>query len=725
MKMKCKSAIAMVLVLVQLLTSAEADFRAKRLDISKIDPDLIPTLEEYGEVNATKYETAGGWNELLRVVQDFEDDEEYERISQDVIPFSNDSSVNVWYPPLETMIYKGTENTDDVSAVYIRVIHEILSNMTFYGGDKVVENVFDVFGMKPMTTTFLSLLNMGLPTSDQLLVRMWKTDFINDAMDFFGSSMSTHGDLDTMFQDPIVGLMGSLQNFVLDYDNVVFKDLAVVLGKPLGPSIIPFLKSMSQQQSSAQPAQPAENATLALQEKVEEVFPDLIKNLRMLGVKNVLYNKYLPIPCIKGDDYCPVKGTPYVRAFSDMYNLTKSDRMTEEEFGLGFQDAMVQYFRDKSGDIDPGNIISRMVNNKTASIGNIIKQGAEVNNHMYDVLNSLANNTYAMDIDEDVLETGFDPRTAVCMTNITAAMYESPETGAAWIDGLGLEPVGDAFPLLGDLSSRGQVFVDKSQNAVIVGIEGVPVIHKYFQRGFFGWLDLLVGGVHTFEYPCTQMFIHSNKDRCIELSEKYSHAKINSGFAPLDSVIVNALRPQLEKAAAMFDSKPKLYITGHSLGGPLAKNTLAQVLLRGYDEDFSSVTTYALGGPVVGNEAYVDMIDELIDMDDAPLYQIVNSYDPIPYFPAIFETQKVNKGNQTFLFDVNENRFVSEEPMRKFKAMPSNILLSFEGAHAPKTQYLPLARSMLSDYDYGTCEEICSVEQCGKYKCEDTCSGVL
>ena len=146
MKMKCKSAIAMVLVLVQLLTSAEADFRAKRLDISKIDPDLIPTLEEYGEVNATKYETAGEWDELLSVVQDFEDDEEYGRISQDVIPFSNDSSVNVWYPPLETMIYKGTENTDDVSAVYIRVIHEILSNMTFYGGDKVVENVFDVFG---------------------------------------------------------------------------------------------------------------------------------------------------------------------------------------------------------------------------------------------------------------------------------------------------------------------------------------------------------------------------------------------------------------------------------------------------------------------------------------------------------------------------------------------------------------------------------------------------
>merc|ERR1712182_36400 len=92
----------------------------------------------------------------------------------------------------------------------------------------------------------------------------------------------------------------------------------------------------------------------------------------------------------------------------------------------------------------------------------------------------------------EVLASGFNARTAICLANVSAAMFEFPETTSAWIEGLGLERVGSAFPLAGDLSIRAAVFVDRTQNAVVVGVEGTPYIQTYFLRGLFGWLRNIV-----------------------------------------------------------------------------------------------------------------------------------------------------------------------------------------------------------------------------------------
>merc|ERR1712072_554422 len=612
----------------------------------------------------------------------------------------------------------GDNYTDDVSAVFVPAVHEILSDMPKYGGDVVVTKLLQTLGQGDMAPTLLSLLSIGVPTADELQVRLWKTRFVGQLLDTLGGVMGN--------EDP-----NAFNQLFSDYDNIFWKKLTVVLGDPLGPAIIPFLKSTAaaaQNQSNNATAPPTTTTDSSAQDLL---FQELLQSVRTFGIKNLLHNEYLPIPCLRQQSAssCPASGLPYVENFAEMYRLT-SNGEEEEDFAVYYQDALFQYFEDQTKGRNLGQVVGQILgDNRTATAGKVLNQGSEVDNHMVDVLNGLALGEYSMQVDEQVLQTGYDPRTAVCMTNITAAMYENPETLEQWVDGLGLQVV-STFPTAGDLSSRASVLVDPAQNAVVVALEGIPVIHHYFQRGFFGWIWGLVGGAQEFLFPCQHYLTSSSI--CIDMAHKYQEAYRYEGFAPLDSVMVNRLKPALEEAAATVRSgnpkateKPKLYITGHSLGGPLAKNTLAQVLLRGYDEAFSSVDAYAFGGPVVGNEQYLEMVDEVVAAQGANLYQVENSYDPIPYFPTILATEEVNKRNTTLRYDLIEDRFVREEPLKRFKGMPTNVFLSFEGAHAPKTQYLPLARALLPEYDYSTCEYICSVEQCGNFKCQDTCRGVL
>merc|ERR1711959_699507 len=210
---------------------------------------------------------------------------------------------------------------------------------------------------------------------------------------------------------------------------------------------------------------------------------------------------------------------------------------------------------------------------------------------------------------------------------------------------------------------------------------------------------------------------------------------------PRFCAIVNKLRPALSRAVSMLRhesanataaAKPKLYITGHSLGGPVAKHTLTQMFLREYDQDFSSIDLYAFGGAMEGNLDFIEMIDEMgasPSVVPTRIYQVENQHDPWPYIPTVFgATGPVRKGNATFLFDLGEDALVRQEPgtPREFEGMPANVLLSMEGIHAPKTAYLPLTRALVPDYDYTTCEAICSVEQCGRFKCGgDYCTGIL
>jgi hypothetical protein len=645
----------------------------------------------------------------------------------------------VWSPPLETIYYKGPGLTEDVTAVYATVIYEVLSNLTYYGGDKVVENVLDVFGMKEELPTVLGLLNVGLPTRDELLVRLWKTGFLGDVVDYFSNAMAEQQSVAGVHEDPMVGATKVLQKFFSDPDSIVWKDLAVILGPPLGPTIIPLLKSASDNQQSNATQQGASS----FDNRTQEIFPDLIENTKLLLSKTLLYNPYLPIPCLLESDGCPQAEleSETGKNFSKMYNSTLQGDMTVEEFADDFQDQLLSYFKlDGTTNTDTVNssditattktnpILQQLFSNDTGKVG-MINENSPISNHQVDVLNSLALGNYSLEIDQDVLETGFAPKTAICLANISAAMYEYPDIQAAWISGLGLDTV-TIFPAAGDLSARGAVFVDKEQNAVIIAYEGVPYFETYFQRGIFGWIRAIFAQTKPFDFPCSGSEFNSSTTTtlCDEMAEKYGDdATIYPGFAPFDSAVVNDLLPALEEAVAMLQSsssgeKPKLYITGHSLGGPLTKNTLVQILLRGYSDMFSQVNAYAFAPPIVGNGAYLEMIEDLLASTPANLYQVINAYDPMPYVPYF---SPMDKGNVTLKYDLENDRFVTEQPLEAFKGMPKNVFLDGLGAHSIKTQYLPLARSLDPEYNYETCEELCAIEQCGLYQCQDKCQGVL
>ena len=96
---------------------------------------------------------------------------------------------------------------------------------------------------------------------------------------------------------------------------------------------------------------------------------------------------------------------------------------------------------------------------------------------------------------------------------------------------------------------------------------------------------------------------------------------INTGFEVIDGVglpvkLVDEALAALESARATMapagatkreeeEEKPKLYVTGHSLGAALAKNALTQLLLRDAGDKFASVNAYTFAPPVTGNPEYV------------------------------------------------------------------------------------------------------------------------
>jgi hypothetical protein len=424
--------MTMYTLMMMLIVAMTIQVASAEVNLDDIDPALLATLGG-AQINMSSSETTQGWIDLLTSLKEFDDGELYGTISEEVIPSSQfNESVEVWSPPLETIYYKGPGLTEDVTSVYATVIYEVLSNLTYYGGDKVVENVLDVFGMKEELPTVLGLLNVGLPTRDELLVRLWKTGFLGDVVDYFSNAMAEQQSVAGVHEDPMVGATKVLQKFFSDPDSIVWKDLAVILGPPLGPTIIPLLKSASDNQQSNATQQGASS----FDNRTQEIFPDLIENTKVLLAKTLLYNPYLPIPCLLESDGCPQAEleSETGKNFSKMYNSTLQGDMTVEEFKDDFQDQLLSYFKlDGTTNTDTVNssditattktnpILQQLFSNDTGKVG-MINENSPISNHQVDVLNSLALGNYSLEIDQDVLETGFAPKTAICLANISAAM---------------------------------------------------------------------------------------------------------------------------------------------------------------------------------------------------------------------------------------------------------------------------------------------------------------
>merc|ERR1711904_760877 len=623
------------------------------LKVEVLNNGLEETWASNGKPNATTDDSISGLVDLLKAQKKFEDNTKNGFINQDVL-------TDGWKPSLEAYA-----TSDDLVYVFGSMLHEILSNMTFYGADFLLTDVLEIFQLDNVVTAdgIMNLMEIGLPSRDEIILSVRETGILEDGLSEITRLLSEQKNLTELSENPVQAFVVLLSVLLRDTDNRLWKDVSVILGDPLGPALIPILQSDFATNATQDPA--------AISQRANEIFPRLLNHFRAFGMKNLLYNPYLPSPCLRDDERaCPsyMLGEEGEAILLNKEKVLQGE-MSEEEFGRMFQEALFRYVDEPLG---------------------------------YDELPEFV---------RAILEQVFNERTAICLANVSAAMFEFPETTSAWIEGLGLERVGSAFPLAGDLSIRAAVFVDRTQNAVVVGVEGTPYVQTYFLRGLFGWLrNIVQARGDTFKYPCK----NSNTSLCDEMAEKYPDPVILNGFAPSSSAVGDYLRPALEKAILLLQDtdgdgddvsvstgrfrnavpdKPKLYFAGHSLGAATAKDLYIGALLRGYNENFSKVTLYSSAGPVTGDTKFQQMIEEMTALTNSSMYQLQNMYDPVPYLPIIDD---VDKGHLTALYDHRNDSLVMAEPLPDFVKAPSNIDLSIFAYHSIKSQYLPLARSLVA-----------------------------
>mmetsp|Transcript_15454 Transcript_15454/g.39373 ORF Transcript_15454/g.39373 Transcript_15454/m.39373 type:complete len:708 (-) Transcript_15454:130-2253(-) len=682
---------------------------------------LSPGAAELVNETSAEVEAPPEYEELNAAFKQLENEEDWGLIRRDAIPYFANDSIRVWQPALDTLYFNMSNRAaNEPTTVLVLAFHELLSNLTFYGADKLIANMMDIVGYPELSGAVVNIIENNLPTQEEMLVATWKTNMMGDFLLDFKDLVAEERNISETFADPMTGAVKVMIAAAKRPDLQTWKDLSVVMGEKLGPAIIPLLNSEYARNATSNPDRIAA--------KTEELLPELQDNSEDLFAKTILFNRYLPAPCTTGAIACPVLEASTIAQLEDLYKDAQNGTITIEEFSDEFQDKLEKYFSNELKFVNYTSLIRSIFDTQSEEIVRHIDHLGPPSDHQVDVLNSLANGTYSLSVDTEVLDTGFDPLLSICLANVSAAMYEYPNTTSDWLTGLGFEVV-TIFPTSGSLSSRLGVLVEKEQNAVVIGIEGTAYANMFFIRSVFGWLqNMLSAQTMDFKFPCPE----SNSTLCEEMAEKYSNSSIYVGFAPGSEEMENRLKPALDEAIEMLKSesatarngeKPTLYITGHSLGGALAKNTLAQVLLRGYGDAFSSITLYTFAGPVAGNRVYLDMLDDLADRSGTSVYQIINEYDTVPYLPSFFE---VNQRNVTLLYDVKDDRMVTVGTLQPFEEGPANVYLPPLGYHAIKTQYLAYARTLNSDFDHQSgCERDCSVGQCGLFKCADSCGGLL
>lgn len=100
--------------------------------------------------------------------------------------------------------------------------------------------------------------------------------------------------------------------------------------------------------------------------------------------------------------------------------------------------------------------------------------------------------------------------------------------------------------------------------------------------------------------------------------------KIHHGFA---KIYAQLAEPTLKAAQALDPSVP-LYVSGHSLGSPLATLAAMDIALR-IPTLKDQIRLYSYAGPRVGNPDFAEAYNQLIPNS----YRIVNLADPTPLVP--------------------------------------------------------------------------------------------
>jgi len=705
----------------------------------------------------------------------------------------------VYQPPLQSLYLDSTGEINDPSTQVILALYEILLNPQVYALDDLLNQVAYIAGFPQFDAAFqMELVKIGLPDVNDAVVRAWQTDFVvgltqellkslnEDGLETFRkafppleegtSKLFRAPKADEEIQKNMISLLVDLVVGLLeDPDSVVWADLTVILGDPLGPALIPALKSPI--------IAGALNDTDGIKERAFERQDELMSALSVLAGKNILFNPFFPSPCVDPNSInCSLgysdENTTQSNEFATLYRQAKSGEIDDLEFGDTFNEKFLNLFLTELGLKDIYSLVRQsLYSENVAEILEILSKPGDIDDEEVTFLHSMQVGNVSIAIDEGSLNADgfndrakpapplaslrylpsekrehlFSPQAMLCLANVSALMYEYPETKKKWASGLGLKSV-SSRNVGSSFSSIYQIFTDVHDNAIVLAFEGTPYMNINFFRGVYGWLqDLLSSEQVPFEYPCEdtvepndvidQQEAADAKAMCTALASKYPNAKAYRGFLPQQEVaivkkkLIGALDEalaELKKEDVPAKEKPKLYITGHSLGAAIAKSALVQLLLRRYDLNFASVEAYTFAPPTIGDPEYISMINELLNITGGEEWLVINQYDYIPYLPPFIN---FTHGDGTLFID-HQDALLKQVDLKDvpFESQPINVFMPPLGYHSIKGQYLPLARAlpgnMYTEQDAqmtvaSSCELSCDVGQCGLFKCPDRCLGML
>lgn len=658
------------------------------------------------------------------------------RIAGDKFPTNG----SVWQQPLESFYLPPVKDLDSVSQGVL-VIHGILGNQSFYGTDVLIEKAMDAVGLSDLKSTAVTLLRDSLPSKEDMLVAVSRTDFLNAVFKTSNDAIETMSFEEPDFllkfaDDPMSALPKAIESFVsVPSAALMFDKLAIIAGPVLGPVIKTMVPQLAQ----------SGGGSTSLGDDAE--LDGLLTAFVSVALKTMLFSPYLPLPCIRllpkgyvgggGGSYECLPAENGSDALISVRNqvldgtLNISDVKTQ---GRTFDYVAKQIglpltWLDVTGDLSgEGNnatqsVAERLIEDpaikRALSILGEERSRPNAEYFAYFNASSSLGETPRIKIDPAATKAGYSPEAAVCMANLSNAMYEDPGTIKKWADGLGLETV--AVESIGDrYSSLVASFI--SNDTIVMAMEGIPLISYDFFRGGFGWLQTLLDD-NLKPFQCTPSSV-----RCQQAKEAHPGAAVFTnpfmGNSTGSSAVFSVVNEAIQTLADRGVDKPKLYVTGSSDAGRLSKFALLSLLLEdGVGEKVEKpIFLYSFSGPSHGNEAFNALMQEIFQEHGVTQFSIVNSHDYIPYFPLRLFPQR--KG--TFQFDLTEGilkPFVLDNS--SYEPGPSNVDAGFIAYHDSLAQILPLTRATWDEFDPSVCDDVCVRGQCGRFQCRDSCLGAL
>merc|ERR1711977_86272 len=259
----------------------------------------------------------------------------------------------VWQPPLDSFIAKNGETGEyeDMTTQTVLVLYEVLQNQTFYNLTDLSNVMAYIAGVPEFGVGFQrALIDVGLPPIADTLVRVWKTDLLSDMFKEIQQQMNrTVADFRGLFteledqdlteeerQGKTIDLVVNLAIALLrDPDSILWADLTAILGDPLGPALIPTLKSGIIENTLSDPE--------GIRDRAMEKQDELIKNLKSLAGKIVLFNPYFPEPCLRNTTECPDLGSS--KEATELQELFVRAADGDESVGDAFGDLQSEFLK--------------------------------------------------------------------------------------------------------------------------------------------------------------------------------------------------------------------------------------------------------------------------------------------------------------------------------------------------------------------------------------------